>query len=257
MLNTKKLVIAAAISNISPYAQGVFDNIKRYISLFKDYVIVLVESNSRDNTLDILKHYKNQLKLDCYKLDSFHPYRTIRIAQARNTYIDIIRSKYSDYDYVLMLDFNDASTDIIKEESILSNFSLDVEWDMVCANQNIRYYDLWALRHEQWMPYDCWRMVSSEKPDFMTPEDAHNFFVKSRLIHIPPTSKPIKVQSAFGGAAFVKMKPFLETKHEIDFNRDHEVCEWISFCSKINNIYINPAFINQYKINRHVVALNE
>lgn len=253
-LKTKKIVIAAAVSNISNFADKVFKNIEKYISLFGQYVVVIIESNSKDNTLDILKEYQKKLNIEYHSILSSHHFRTVRISQARNAYIDIINEKYNDYDYVLVIDFNDASIDDIKIESIISNFELEVDWDMVCANQYDRYYDLWALRHNVWMPFDCWYMFNN-KPQNLSDEEAFEFYIRSRFIHIPQTHDPILVDSAFGGAAFIKMESFLKTCHTFDIYKPYEEVDWVSFCSRINKIYINPKFINQYSINRHVKFL--
>jgi hypothetical protein len=104
------------------------------------------------------------------------------------------------------------------------------------------------------MPYDCWAMYRN-KPSFMTGEEAHKMFIKSKFININQSHPWIKVQSAFGGSAFIKISSIKGSRHS-GIGPDHyETCEWVSFCKSLNNgnssIYINPKFINQTSINSH------
>jgi hypothetical protein len=93
----------------------------------------------------------------------------------------------------------------INENNVFSNFNYD-NWDMMCANQENKYYDLWALRHEYWMPFDLIEQINFKRPSFISFDDANNMFSHARRIHIDRHNRPIKVESAFGGMAIVKIK---------------------------------------------------
>ena len=238
-----KLVIAGTVRDVSKYADAVFSNIDNISSLFQETQIVIVESNSSDDTV---QRYRNEeTKRSNMKFVSLghdaDAQRTNRIANARNKYLDIIREDYSDYDYVLMMDMDDKGSYPITKESILSNFE-NTEWNMICANQPDMYYDLWALRHHSFMPYDCWHKVWG-RPKWMSYEQALHMFVNSMYTQIDESLPPFQVDSAFGGAAFVKMKSLQYAKHfgTVD---GAPICEWVPFCKTVGNVFINPRFVN-------------
>lgn len=256
----KKLVVAASIRNIKNTVKPVFDNINRLTNLFDEVVCILIESDSNDNTLQLLKEYKNYLKckLIVYSLGSLMhsiPNRMERICKARNFYLNIIKTSYIEWDYLLIIDFNDTNIEPYNIESFKSNFELDLDWNMICANQAKTYYDLYALRHPIWMPFNCWNAIG-KRPSFISYEAAHNMYVKSRFLHIPTNHPPILVDSAFGGSAFIKINKIKDSIHEAVDKYGEEECEWVSFCKNIGKVYINPKFVNMQKENRHVILAN-
>lgn len=257
----KSVVIAASIRNAEPFMSLVFENLKLLASLFREVRCILVESDSYDNTLPLLKEYKSRLPfpLEVYTFGNLSlkiENRMQRICKARNFYLDIIEEKYNTYDYLYVLDFNETNIDPYDKDSILSNFNIDVDWNMVCANQEKMYYDLYALRHDVWMPFNCWNAIGN-RPSFMTYEQAHNMFVKSRFLKIETTEPPISVKSAFGGSAFIKIESIKGVRHSALDKNGEEECEWVSFCEGIDNVYINPKFINMKRLSRHVILANK
>ena len=62
-------------------------------------------------------------------------------------------------------------------------------------NQSDNYYDIWGLRHDEWMPYNCWKMVE-KRPSFISRDDAINLHVRSKQIHIDENHPLIKVKSS-------------------------------------------------------------
>jgi|688.fasta_scaffold00081_87 hypothetical protein len=256
----KKVVVCAAVRNIQDTIKPVFDNINRLSGIFEDVRCILVESDSYDNTLASIKHYKPYLNctLDVYSFGNMErvvPNRMQRICRARNYYLDIVQQEYSDYDYLLVIDFNETNIEPYDLDLIKSNFELSVDWDMVCANQELLYYDLYALRHQEWMPFNCWNAIGN-RPSFMSYETAHNIYVKSRFLNIKKTHPPIKVMSAFGGSAFIKISSIGQARHRAVDDGNEEECEWVSFCKALQNVYINPMFINMRRQSRHAMIAN-
>lgn len=254
-MTNKTLIVAAAINNIENIVEPIFNNISQLATQFNEVRCILIESNSTDNTINSIKRYRDKLNcnLTCISLNNISfKTRIENISYARNYYLDIIKEHYSTFDYVYMLDFNETNVEPYNLENIMSCFSVGVEWDMICANQDQLYYDLYALRHDIWMPFNCWGMIGN-RPTFMSEEEAKNIYVRSRFLNIPKDHPPIKVDSAFGGSAFIKMNAAINSvfsPYDVDGNID---CEWVNFCKTIKNIYINPKFINMKKISRHAV----
>lgn len=248
----KKLIIAGIVRNNAQYLPSIFKNIENISSLFKEVKCIFVESDSTDNTVNILNNFKNKNKnieiISMGNLRDKMPYRTQRTAFCRNIYLDRVEEIKDEYELLLVMDMDDVNSYPIQSESILSNFKYH-DWDMITANNPDGYYDIWALRHPTWMPYDCWEAVGN-RPSFMSNDEAINIHVRSRIIKIDVNHPLIEVQSAFSGMAFIKTKSIKGGRH-IGLIQDggaiREIVEWIYFCKSINEgkpkIYINPRFV--------------
>lgn len=255
---SNKLIIAAAIRSNAKYLPAIFNNINLISSLFSDVKCIFVESDSSDNSLELLNRFKGNSEnveiISLGNLEPTMPLRTQRIATARNVYLERTESLKDVYDTLLVLDTDEVNAEQIEIESILSNFRY-ADWDMICANQGHLYYDLWALRHPDWMPFDCWERIQN-RPSFMSPQAAKEIFLGSRFIHIDQNHPPIKVESAFGGSAFIRINSIKGVRHH-GIQNGMQICEWVPFCKGLNegngNIFINPRFINQKNKNEHSI----
>lgn len=251
MTQDKKIVFACAVRNCEYYLNKVYSNISKFTTHFNEYKIVFSESDSQDNTTQAINELKqkdhNIDLLSLGNLDYYIPQRTCRIAYARNAYLEHIQKNYSNYDYLCVFDCDDRSSEEITIDAFFSNFKYD-GWDMICANQENKYYDLWALRHPYWMPVDLIKTIYVDKPSFISQKDANNMYSHSRRIHIDKNHPPFQVQSAFGGMAIIKIESIKGAKHIGYYENGMETCEWVSFCLSLNKghnkILINPAFIN-------------
>jgi len=257
MSQKSALVIAAAVRDNAEWLPAIFRNIGVISDLFSSTKCVFVESDSRDNSLQMLREFQSSREgvevISLGALQPALPLRTQRIALARNTYLNIVEDRLNDHDLLLVMDTDEVNADPVDVQGVLSNFQY-FDWDMICANQKDLYYDLWALRHPEWMPGDCWRQVE-DRPSFMSRNAAKKMFVDSKFMHIGKKEPPIPVLSAFGGAAFIKIPSIKGARHE-GLKDNRHVCEWVSFCNQLNNgkasILINPAFINQIGRNKHI-----
>jgi hypothetical protein len=251
MIN-KKLIIAGIVRNNANYLNNIFLNIKNISQLFSEVKCIFVESDSTDNSLDLLNKFaieqKNTNVISMGKLQERMPYRTQRTAFCRNVYLDEVEKIKDEYPLLLVMDMDDINSYLIQPESIISNFYY-TDWDMITANNPDGYYDIWALRHPQWMPYDCWKAVG-DRPSFMSNEEAINIHVRSRIIKIDVNHPLIPVESAFSGMAFIKTDKIKGARHigmAQDGNKIYEIVEWIHFCKTLNEgnakIFINPRFV--------------
>jgi hypothetical protein len=250
-MREEKIVFACAIRNCAHHLNDVCANILNLALHFKEYKIIFIESDSSDNTLEGLRYFQslnsNIEIVSLGQLEPHYPARTDRIAIARNSYLDIVESEYINYDLLCMFDADERSGSKIDPACFLSNFNYD-NWDMICANQEKKYYDLWALRQEYWMPFDLIEQINFKRPSFISFDDANNMFSHARRIHIGRHHEPIKVDSAFGGMAIVKIKSIKNARHTGRNENGFPWCEWVPFCKNLNNgkanIFINPNFIN-------------
>lgn len=212
----------------------------------------IVESNSKDNTVEILDQLASMVPNFSYKcLDHSsraNNCRTIALAEARNMYLSEIRinPSFFEADYVVVMDFNGLNNQINKA-SFQSCFEYNF-WDVCTANQNGPYYDIWALRHKLWSPNDCWDSHKFFRQYMKSPEKALFTSVHSRMITIPTSSDWIEVDSAFGGLAIYKKATFMVGEYHGTDQFGQPVCEHVPFHKYLTEnkyrIFINPRFIN-------------
>lgn len=250
-----RVIIGAPIFNASPYIKPIFDNINKLVEEFKDVRVVLVESNSWDNTNETIESFRDYLncplELHCItnrnqvqsEASPTFQIRTARIANARNYLMDIVEEDYSDYDYLFSMDFNYSNADPIDLDAVRSNFELKKDWNVVTANQAGIYYDLWALRHKTWLPFNCFGKIWDDL-QWMPYLERRALILGTRKIVISPDTPPILTDSSWGGAGIIKIKAIKGARYSWVDEDAYADCEHPSFMKQIGKVYINPKFIN-------------
>jgi hypothetical protein len=140
-----KCCICGPAKNCGPYIEKVLQNMETLGSFFDDYVIIIYYDKSDDDTLDKLKKYKEKnLKFKFFvNLAPTFSFRTYNIAKARNTLLTLIKNKYSDWDYFIMMDCDNVCSGTMNLDVLKNNLYKD-KWDCLSFNKN-DYYDIWAL----------------------------------------------------------------------------------------------------------------
>ncbi|MBN4836260.1 hypothetical protein, partial [Enterobacter hormaechei] len=121
--------------------------------------VLLIESDSADDTLATLAGMASRSEhihfISLGQLAPSWPQRAARLAHCRNAYLEAIRSdpRYRDVDYVLVSDL-DGMNGLLDRAALQSCFQVQEAWDVLTANQDGPYYDIWALRHPDWSPDD-------------------------------------------------------------------------------------------------------
>lgn len=246
-----EIVITGIVRNVA----GTFlEDYLRLTMAFKNFRSVkwfLVESDSEDNTLNVLKSTSdlnsNFSWCTLGKLEKQMRSRAERLAIARNRYVvELQKDDYISANIIVVADFNGLSN-LINEEAILSCWKLH-NWSACTANQSGRYYDIWALRHPLWSPNDCWKQYEFFNQYSKFPELTLFSAVHSRMIKIPSDSDWIEVESAFGGLAVYDASVFKYAKYSGHDSKGEETCEHVKFNQLINKeggkIFINPRMIN-------------
>jgi hypothetical protein len=171
------------------------------------------------------------------------------MATARNSYLNYLRekSRFSDYDYVVVADFNNLNNKL-DSHAVDSCWSKSM-WDVVTANQSGRYYDVWALRHPIWSPNDCWEAVEFYRRYIKFPEIALSYALRARSLRIPRDADWIEVDSAFGGLAIYKSELLNSEAFYDGLRSDGKViCEHVPFHKQLRNLgarlFVNPALVN-------------
>jgi hypothetical protein len=242
-----KLIIAGCVRNIekqwsksSSHLQTIFDSVD-------DYLCVIVESNSTDNSLKLLEEWA------C--LDSrrriiaagtlAEQSRTKRIALCRNMYMDYLKPYFPEFTHTLIVDL-DTSLEIDSSfRTQLQTCFKNSEWDAIASNRRGRYYDIWALRSEKLgITFDCWdqiskfRHVTVNTPQGQRTIPSVHYFVYQYQQAIPESSEWIPVESAFGCMVLYKSESIRDRRYNGD-----TTCEHVSFNSGLK-MFINPALIS-------------
>jgi hypothetical protein len=153
-----------------------------------------------------------------------------------------------------MLDLDGVNRDL-KPKCIETMWKFEA-WDAAFANQPLRYYDIWALRAKGWSESDCWK----EYQDLLQtlPErEAKKIAVTSKMKSISEKSKPIPVDSAFGGLGIYRIQAFLDGEYLGMDSSGNEICEHVHFHQKLvskgHKLFIMPSLVN---LNRKSQFLN-
>jgi hypothetical protein len=275
----KKILLVGTVSNVAKTIEKELKVVLKALSVFDSVQVFLVESDSADKTVKILEKIalknKNFQFIALEKLKNIYPNRIARIAYCRNVYVKHIRDNntISKWDYVAVADL-DGMNFKLRKKGIQSCFETNIDWDGVMANQKRGYYDIYALRANNWIDKDCFEELQQLKKSFTRPKKlnfalidfliqfSHHDRLRKMSIYrhmriIPVESNLIKVKSAFGGFAIYKTHIFFNNKYSPEF-RGKKVSEHIPFHMENKteeNFYINPKMLNNYfntyNINRY------
>lgn len=248
-------VFVGPVRNCAKFLTDVIDNIEKIGSLFESYSIVFVESDSSDNSLDILKEYANKKNnvylLTLGNIEDKIPSRTRRIAVNRNVGIEFCENSglLEKHDFYIQLCVDDVNSQPINLDAILSCFKYDLSiWDCMTANQKEYYYDIWTLRCNDWVNFDCWEKVLT-RPKYMSREKAIEAYVISRQLTLDESCGIIPVDASHGGLSIYKSSFAKGCRYNgIHSNGIMEESDIMSFCrdfkSKGGKMFINPEMIN-------------
>jgi hypothetical protein len=252
-LTGRRAVFAGVARDCAAHLPAVLENLERFAALYDEAAFHFVLSDTRDDSRSILERWlaergRRGRVLDLGVLDERLPQRTQRIAHARNTGLDDIgQSDWASYDHLVVADLDD----VLAFPMAADGFAQAATWldgaparAGVLANAFPRYYDVWALRHEQWCPHDCWHPIWGRPVDEAF-EAAKFREVFTRQIAIPPTLAPIAVQSAFGGLGIYRMGFALAARYRGVDTSGREASEHVAFNTAITaaggQLHIFPA----------------
>jgi len=168
-------------------------------NLFEFHKVIIVESNSGDNTLEKLKEWQAQAS-DQLQLIVWEGKESI--AFWRNKYVEEVLQADPPFDYMVVVDsdMTKVSVDGIKD-SLLNHRHLN--WGAMTANgrrhMDKAYYDIIALRTEGlgWDPQrgnigSSWSLPMGE-------------VIRKYTVRIAESWPPLRVQSAFAGVGVYKV----------------------------------------------------
>ena len=244
--------------------------------------IFLVESDSTDATVATLQNLSTQKSGFGFKsfgnLKPRFPKRTERIRFCRNAYVDYIQTHLQQrkWDYVIVADL-DGMNSAITEKRILNSLRREKEWDACFANQTLGYYDLYALRADNWVEKDCFyelkemQLASQFRKKYRNPFfdflSAFVHFDAMRREVIYKRMKRLKgdlvpVKSAFGGFGIYKTEIFERINYAKSNSVEKSECEHLDLHHKCLQygfrLVIDPKLINNhvnvYNLNKFTIV---
>jgi len=254
-INIKKssnFLIVGTTRNCEMTLKQSFDTLKSSIGEVKKIQFLFIESDSNDDTKNVLKELsienENFSYISLGSLINKYPLRTQRLAFCRNVYVKEIRenNKYKHVNYVVVSDLDNIN-DYLNLTSFESCWERN-DWDMCSANQLGVYYDMFALRHKTWMPYDYKILYKSLKKKNPKYKKHLRDILYSRVKTIPANSEWIEVESSFAGLAVYKKECFDKSEYVGLYDDGEEICEHVPFNQKLRKsgakLFINPRLIN-------------
>lgn len=228
-----KCCICGTVRNVAGYLDKIFENMELIGSLFDDYVIILYYDESSDNTLEKMKEYKRKNpRLIFYRnMAPMSQYRTYNLAKGRNFIINIIKEKYSDYPYFIMMDCDDVCARDMKLQ-LLSEYLKRHDWDSLSFDHPSGYYDVWALSK---YPY----VLSCHHFDNGQP--MYSAFIEN-VLKRKRKHQLVACLSAFNGFAIYRTPLFLNCKYNgklnISYLSKDIVNENIKVCGKLKPLIL-------------------
>ncbi len=141
-------------------------------------------------------------------------------------------------------------------------------WAALFTNQRGLYYDIYALRKQGWCESDCFQEYN-KLLKFLNPADAKEKAIWSKMVKIRRNSKPIRVESAFGGLGIYKKEiflkfdysprsnSFLESEHVILHNKIDESFGELFILPNLTNFSWNPHNLARFKLFRKLNNLTD
>ena len=249
---SSEIVILGICRDVAKELMPTLTNLLKAFAAFKRIHIRVVESDSSDDTVQVLREFKNSyLHFDFESLGKLEldiPDRWERIAFCRNRAAEILNAdpRLQSCQWVVVADLDGVNSEL--NSRAVASCWVRADWDVCTANQSAPYYDVFALRHPTWSPDDCWRHEESLLNQGCNPVHAREKAVYRRQKFIPRNAQWIAVDSAFGGLAIYKKDYFILGEYRGHGVDGFRTCEHVPFHEDLKTagarIFINPALIN-------------
>lgn len=278
---SKSFLLVGTVSNVEKDLISDLSRIERAVRRIGDLEIFLVESDSTDATLTTLENLG--LEKSGFGFKSFGnlkaklPKRTERIRFCRNAYVDYIQTNLLQrkWDYVIVADL-DGMNSAITEKRILNSLKKENEWDACFANQSLGYYDLYALRADNWVERDCFDELKELQEARVFRKKYRNSILDflSTFLHFDRMRREViykrmkrlkgdlvPVKSAFGGFGIYKPEIFKKVDYGKCNSGEISECEHLDLHHKCLQygfrLVIDPQLINNrvnpYNLNKFTI----
>lgn len=252
--------ICGVVRNASAHLTQTLDRIKGLEAICENSFALIVTNDNMDKTDEVLRAWRsssaNHQVLWLDGLQRAFPERLDRIAAARNFCLQQLQSRPEAlFPFTLVMDLDGPNKYLSADTVLQSLSSAGFQWDGIFANQRQAYYDIYALRHDQWCPGDCWeevRRATTFPGRSRKARLAAEKFVYSRQFRIRPDHPPIAVKSAFGGLAVYRTEAIKGLWYAARDKDSRLTCEHVLFnevlLEKGGKLFIAPSLLNDAPI---------
>ena len=262
-MKNNKAIFCFTVKNEEKSLKKKFALIDKVKLIFKDYHLVYVLSDCTDNSERMISSY---LKNNNYKgkliIKNFNSNekRLLKLEKSRNAYLDYIKSddNLKKYDYLLVMDV-DGVNNLLNTKKLTNSLNSRINWTAIFANQELFYYDLFALRIKGIFEENCFdEILKNYLNNKKFP--LNNLFKEKLLKNFKIIKKHpdnyIKVESAFGGFGIYKLINVINSKAYYCSNNGKD-CEHIHFnkliSKKYDGLFIDKQLTNSIGLNTHVL----
>lgn len=253
MASDNRVVCVGLVRNCARFLPRLLEQIARLGSLVNDWRYIFLESDSEDNSLELLRQFDEEHRRGAVvtfgKLSKQMRKRTERLAFLRNKYMGLLNQEktLAGFDFLIVLDMDGANERLDHKRIVEIMEESDRTWSGIFANQSEVYYDIWALRHPEWSPDDCWKQYRS-RPFWMGKRVAKQKYIGSRMVRLPPEGERIEVDSAFGGLGIYDLEQVRDCRYLGLDGDGNQICEHVEFNRQIRakgqRLFIDPSLIN-------------
>jgi hypothetical protein len=279
--NEVKIMICGIARNCDENIERNIQRLHRTGEMFKDYKAFIYENNSTDDTKAILNEYKND-KLEVVSEDlpetypmndiKNHYHRCVKIAEARNKYMDLFVQKYyEEYPITLIIDLDIIGgwsyeglqncvnslleKDLHKKTAGITSYGVITgfnNWKTTLIETveqaNLLMYDTFAFR-----PYFWFKKEDEENSiDYLDIETQVSFATIRR------PSANYKVMSNFGGLGIYRSEILNKFRYKVGEEEEQlELCdsEHVSFhrkmCQNGYHLMMNNRLLTSYSPTRY------
>ncbi len=218
-------------------------------SIINEVSIFILESDSYDKTREKLKKYVNDSNFFIYFKDNLEesiPNRVERIAYCRNYLLKKINEEKISFDFYIPVDLDldlFSSTSKSKFISLIEELSNDSNNQAYFPYSTPFYYDVAALRSNNWVENDIWikyyrmtKYIPIGKVFFRI------FILYRKQKSMPKNLRPINVKSAFGGMGIYKLNNQKLNNLKYGILDEAQTADHIMFNNKIKNMAVLPTW---------------
>jgi glycosyltransferase involved in cell wall biosynthesis len=222
-------------------------------SYYQDHRIVIFENDSTDRSREIIKDWsKRNSKIDLIDCEvpncrynkkrenGLSRNRQDNMVFYRNKCLAYIKQKYSDYDYLLLVDFDMVGYYSI--EGLIHSMSFD-NWDAIFVNGRTPYVLLSGLVSHM---YDSLSFVDHSediKTRYQTISNSFTQFISSMKMMFISGKQLYKVKSAFNGSGLYRMSSILPFEYVKDWSCEHIGLHYQMIDKGYDKLYINPNWL--------------
>lgn len=234
------VAIAGCTKNSGSYIENSINKILSWSKNFKIMNIFIFENDSQDNTVEVLK--KNSDRINIISEKNVIGSRTEVLAYARNQLINSICADTISYDYIIMVDLDDAVSKLDAGEIYECFTKYKSDWAALVGNSPL-YYDIWALRirhdlikkQKTWktqLTSDCWQNVKRAYLGGINYNQAKKKYIGTYQVPLNKDDKLIEIDSGFNGIGIYKTKYLVNCKYNgqtIINGSIVDICEHVNF----------------------------